>query len=293
MLDFGLQFYAAKGFYEACAETIEDIRDRLDSPGYSVFMDNWKRAVDNLLRTPSGTLAGLAYKRGLIAELGLTEAENWSEIQQALEADMRELQRPCATLHYQFEAWREAHFAHATWDGPDEQADELCVVAGAACTRLLNAPCASPGDFMLKTYVALLVEFGPSASGGPAGNLWDVDIAQADHPTHTDDEWKRSAYRDLDECDLGACLLAFGRLDFSASDWVDRAIACDLKSEIGETSIVVAMYDPDCDEAIQRERNRLRRLINFNDGRYKAVMEEMRSRHEVMKCKRTHPEPAA
>lgn len=191
------------------------------------------------------------------------------------------------SLHAPFEAWRSAYQAHAIASDLNEDDEDLdgeeLQNENIAFRALMAAPCASPGDFMVKCFVNLLDQLG-SAEHGEAkldgtGNLWDVDVPKANPSGDLDSAWERSAYHDLDQSDLGACLLAFGRLDFSAGDWLRRARA--LKVPIGltvtgpnEWSLHVGPYagDDDC-ERRRRERARLERLLEFDPARRQAVIE--------------------
>jgi hypothetical protein len=286
-MEFSFEFAAALEAHRTADEAFTSEPDVIDENGEEAPQRHWPAvvgAIDALLRTPAGTVAGLREKLAMIDVVEICDWHDWPEVQGAIKRDLLELRRPNSTLHAPFEAWRAAYEAYAlVGDAPDEISDPPCRASYDAAGALIAAPCASPGDFLVKAYVSLLCEHGyaPYDDAGLDGgdNFWDIDIQQADHPTYLTDAWERSAYHDLDMSDLGACLLAFGRLDFSPEDWLRRARALKVPISLAVTvpnewSLHAGPFasDDGC-ERRQRERARLKRLLEFDPARRKAVID--------------------
>lgn len=281
-LAFTFDFAAARSEERAAFEAFDALArsERVDEPKSTAAGQRWDAACDRLLSTPAGTAAGLGEKLALIEGREMAGWKDWSRHRDAIARDLLELRRPAATLHEPFGAWRAAFLAYGTGcdqssigDDAEQRKTALCDTTAQAFHALLAAPCASPGDFMLKVYVDGLQTLGRVEPGS-----WDIDIAQADHVTIFHDAWQRSAYRDLDQSDLGACLLAFGRLDFSASDWIERALALNVLLDVhgagaGQVSLRINHHHPGQCERRQRERRRLTRLLAFDPSRTIAVGE--------------------
>jgi hypothetical protein len=289
-MEFSFEFAAALEKMAAADEAFDATTDTLGEAElelHDLRFEEMNAALDALVLTPAETAAGVREKLSAISKHWDGKWCVWPQYEAAIDRDLLELRRPNSTLHAPFEAWRAAYEAHAIASDLDEDDEDLdgeeLRNEEIAFRALMAAPCASPGDFMVKAYANLLDQLG-SAEHGEAkldgtGHLWDIDVPHANSSDDLDTAWECSAYHDLDMSDLGACLLAFGRLDFSAEDWLRRARA--LKVSIGltvtgpnEWSLHVGPYagDDDC-ERRRRERVRLDRLLEFDPARRQAVVE--------------------
>ncbi len=277
-IEFTFEFAAARATHEAAFAAFKSACDIAapDEPTHQAIGEAWQDATDELLMTPAGTVSGLGEKLAIIDEREIRLWEDWPRYRDALDRDFLDLRRPAATIRLPFEAWRAAYLAHYHCTGSDDEAHGLCTLESEAYKALLAAPCCSPGDFLVKAYVGLINELG-SGVPDPNRSAFEIDIEKADHPAWGDDAWQRSAYRDLDHSDLGAGLLAFGRLEFSAEEWLERAEAIGLSVRLVPAErhsvggLVVEMRDDGCDERITRERNRLRRMLAFDPRRAELI----------------------
>jgi hypothetical protein len=211
----------------------------------------------------------------------------WHVERAGIMRDLDILARHPVSLRDEFAAWRAATEAHLLCDTSDEAGSmALCEASGEATRALLAAPCATPADFMVKTYANLHGEcgstwWGPQMEAG-WGSLWDLDLKSFQGEKDLNDAWTRSAYLDLDASDFGACLLAFGLLDFDASAWLDRA------SRVGLVAILAEQEDGSrglwlCEDAdyrqpddrIRLERERLRRIAAYDPSRVGQLCAEI------------------
>lgn len=118
-----------------------------------------------------------------------------------IERDLVEMARPatCGLVGEAFASWADAFQA-----GIEEDAQ-------AARSRLLALPCISPGDFIAKAFVSLMHRVGPEP-------MSPSTIFMPNEALMTDED--RQVWRDILDCDLGCCMVALGRTQFSASRWV-------------------------------------------------------------------------
>ncbi len=199
-------------------------------------------------------------------------------------------------------AWRAAYEPWVTC-GPMDDDDPAYLKMNedrsAAYHALLDARCTTPGDLLTKTYVNLLESVGHSlvgeASKNGNGNIFDVHIEQCDSHRDEDEAFQRAAYRDLDHCDLGANLLAYGLPYFSAQHWIARAEAVGLRPWCvtieGRDRFGLGFDDSDLvpdapgSERMRRERNRLRRILAFDADRAASIIAEIKVNHPRLVAK--------
>lgn len=300
---YSLEFAAARKAHAEALAAFENEHDGdlVDDPINDAIEERWHDALHVMMAAPALTVGDLRAKFDAGREL-------LPSYRAEIDRDLLALRRPASTLHAPFQAWRDAYEAHVLGtdfaeeeDVCEDRKDQLIKASADAFHALLAAPCASPADMMVKLYADAMLNIGHTMSGSArkdgTGNLWDIAIAEVDHITVFHDAWQRSAYHDLDQSDLGACLLAFGRLDFSAADWVARSRAVGLPVRLGlaedgeSLSLTIGMYDAGCDERQTRERNRLRRLLNFDPSRERMVRREILHNWPDLVNWRTEPLP--
>lgn len=166
-----------------------------------------------------------------------------------------------------FNAWRDRYVEIVTASTGIE-GDVAQFKLGHSLLALMALPSGTLGDALVKSYIHLHGECGYPLDRC----VFEVDTAQIDgNGTHAD-AWMHGLYADLDGCDLGRCLLAFGLTEFSAAAWVEAAekAALDVLVLIGPAgekrlSIVTVAED---DPAQERLHLRLRRLAS---GRTAAI----------------------
>lgn len=191
-------------------------------------------------------------------------------------ADLHALQRPEPSLIEEFNRWKLAQAAVERAVGGDED----MVAEATAYSVLMDAPCGTPGDFMLKAYVNLLGHRGSTLHGEAksdgTGNLWDIELGDIERPADQDGEYILAAYRDLDASDLGACLLAFGEICFCEIAWIDRVLAVGMVPWIVSDALHLGEPFDQPPARIRRERDRLKRLFTFDPSRQRIVCSEIK-----------------
>ncbi|MYL97929.1 hypothetical protein GR702_09110 [Novosphingobium sp. FGD1] len=144
-----------------------------------------------------------------------------------------------------------------------------------AVLAVFGIPCATPGDFIVKSYVNLLWHAGHTKGRevmrSPTGSFHDIDLSEIDSDSTITDAYYGAVYDDLDQCDLGACLLATGNIDFDPRGWLERAdtigmpVAVILKAD-GSKSLSFGFIDND-DDRLRREERRLQQILTFDHAR--------------------------
>lgn len=229
--------------------------------------------------TPTEILRKLEVMRTRDVGEGWTDA--YPRYMAQIERDLMEQQRPCVSLPMSglFDAWREAVRAlNEDHDGSDEHGEQLCAVLSATIVPLLEAPCFTPGDFMMKVFVELLGEHGGTYWGAaqqqkdPGGFMFEVERrALSEGLGLHDGAAQEGLFRDLNDTDLGCCLLALGRLDFEPAAWLAAADRAGLPVTVvvgpdNKQALWVGMGGAGGD-AVQIEREqRVQRLLTGNGG---------------------------
>lgn len=125
-----------------------------------------------------------------------------------------------------FYEWRECHRAwHEDANGDEEEEDRLYRASAAALRKVISTPSRAASDFIVKTYLHALFTHGSTYRGkdepGTGGCYFEIDAAQIEAADDTlDAEFERAVLRDLANCDLGRCLMAFGRLNLDT--WIPK-----------------------------------------------------------------------
>ncbi len=182
--------------------------------------------LETVLAMPAYTPAEVGEKLRIMRERGVDDG--WSDDRPRylaqIERDLIELQRPCVSpvLADAFLKWRLAYAASVNrYDdlNNDGLTTILCAKVRKAVVELMAKPCSTPGDVLLKQYVALLGDNGATKTCD-----YEISVAALAVGLGTDDEAaQEAAYRDLADTDLGCCLLTLGRVDFDAELWLSAA----------------------------------------------------------------------
>jgi hypothetical protein len=188
------------------------------------------------------------------------------------------------------EVWQAARIALiAACEISDEESNRTAQLEGLAYRALMALPSVNAADFIAKTYVDLLGELGSlHRSYDEAArrlSMFDLDISDNNDPRDQHDLWVRTFYADLDACDMGANLLAYGLPYFSASRWLQRAEAIGLNVHVivqGEGKAQTTSYGIELpggdvvDPHIDREQGRLQRIFAADPGRGSLLVAEIR-----------------
>lgn len=131
----------------------------------------------------------------------------------AIENDLRDLNRPRVSgrVAEAFGTWAAAWIAMGEVAEDDDAGtvEALANVSGAE-RALWALPCASPGDYIAKDFVDQMGEQGPEP-----GTAFMIKDWSDDHEIDG-----KPAVADLEDCDLGRCMMALGRTDFDAEAWI-------------------------------------------------------------------------
>lgn len=252
--------------------------------GSKAASDAEYKALEAMLAFPATTPTELQIKLQRIFDRDITGWASWEQIQPALLADLRRLQgHPVSrAIAIAFVRWRAIHEVwHFDTDG-----DQNSEAHSEAYHALMATPCTTAGDFMAKAYVNLLGEHGSTLRGTAkadmTGNMWDVDISQADDDREHGEVWQRAAYADLDGSDLGRNLLAYGLPHFSAELWMERADAVGMRVSLivqEDGSRVFGISEDhdseDVPEFVHRERSRLQGIWAFDRSRTAELCDEI------------------
>ncbi|NVD43476.1 hypothetical protein [Qipengyuania atrilutea] len=212
----------------------------------------------------------------------------------AIRSDLDRLKRnePSPSFALAFTLWRSAEQDH---EDKCRNCDSESDISQASEDRaikyrqLMQWPCATAGDFIAKQYVRLLGARGgcnsPEQCRNYTANPWDIDIEISEGEGAFDTIDKNTLYYDLDNCDVGMNLLAYGKLDFDAELWMEAADRLGQKVALqqqkdGRWDFWFSLEYDDEDEVsprINRERDRLHRLLAWPGAeRHKLVADEMR-----------------
>ncbi|QQV76508.1 hypothetical protein H5J25_13745 [Sphingomonas aliaeris] len=180
-------------------------------------------AMEALLMHPAATPTEVKEKLAFMLDRNIDAG--WSDhhprYMAQIQRDLIELQRPCVSPSVKalFENWRQARLtfeAVAAAEPVDPIAEtDLCLADAGAYIAMISAPCATPGDLIVKLYGEMLGEHGPTDF------LFEVDQSDLTTACGSCDGAAQVAFvRDLLNCDLGRCLFMMGRVDFDAEDWI-------------------------------------------------------------------------
>lgn len=143
--------------------------------------------------------------------------------------------------------------------------------------------CTTPGDFILKQYFRMLTTHGGQERfeqrEDGTDNRWDISLDHADDQARFDRADNLGTYQDLDDCDIGRNLLAYGEPDFHPDLWCDAAKRVGLAVSVVSDglSLFVNEDEPFSSERIKRERVRLRRILAFGMDRAAMIAEELKT----------------
>lgn len=252
-----------------------------DAKSIQVVLDEVGVAVaDFVCTTPYN---GLEILLQLEAMVGQTYEwmSNSGAIEQSLTAAARP--QPSPVMERSFADFRKAWLEQADYEGSSNDqglrlSNSVCDAAGV----VFAAPCATAGDFIVKAYVNLLWHAGHTAGthlgNGISGSPFDIDLVNIDSDSTVTDAYYGAVYDDLDHCDLGACLLATGSINFDARSWVERADTIGMPVSVirkidGSLSLSFGFIGVD-DDRLRREESRLQRIMTFTPrGRWQSVAE--------------------
>lgn len=273
--------YAAHDvFYEAGDDATRG-EDR--SEASIVAEDLEYSALEDFLIAPAFTPTEILRKLEVMRtrDVGEDWTEHYRRYMAQIERDLMEQQRPCVSpgMSALFEAWRDAVRAlNEDHHGSEERIDQLMAALLATILPLLTAPCFTPGDFMVKVFVEMLGEHGGTCLGAaqqhkdPGGFLFEIERrALAEGLGVYDGSAQEAYFRDLNDTDLGCCLLALGRVDFEPAAWLAAADRAGLPVTIvvgpdDKQALWVGMGVAGCDPVqIEREK-RVQRLLTGNGG---------------------------
>lgn len=130
-----------------------------------------------------------------------------------LEADLLNLNRPCTSrqMDEAFATWAATWAALAASSEEDGNTGREAVEANTAAEKALWAlPCVSPGDYIVKDYIDQLGSQGPEP-----GTMFLIKDWSDDHEVDG-----MLAVSDLEDCDLGRCMMTLGRTNFDAQAWI-------------------------------------------------------------------------
>lgn len=280
---------AAKQTFDAANARVDWEDAHVNHPNHPSDEESIKDAADHLKQTLWEYVATPAYNgREILLKLEelLDHTPEWRAHASLIERDLTDVARPQPSrpMFAAFEHFRVCWIAVADYDRAsthtDEEALRLHGIMSAAADAVFTVSCATPGDFLVKSYINLLWHAGHTAashlSGNETGSYFDIAISDIDSESALTDAYYRSVYDDLDHSDLGACLLATGNIDFDPLGWIERAgtigmpISLIVKAD-GAKSLNFGFIDSD-DDRLHREERRLQQILTFDSARrWKAV----------------------
>lgn len=152
-------------------------------------------------------------------EIDASWTDWFPQITASISADLSRLTRDCPSpaMAQAFTDWAAArvHYPAEPDEGPS--------LYSAAFFALMALPINAPGDLLVKTYVGLIEEIGDTSAIG--GTIYEIDrasIAETLNGTHT----VRAAgakLDDIEDSDLGRCMMELGRVDFDAAAWLEAS----------------------------------------------------------------------
>ena len=210
----------------------------------------------------------------------------------AVRQDMERMRRYSVSPAFadQWEAWAKLDEA---WACGEEVLSGMPVedLRNQGYCALQTTGCVTPGDFILKRYMALLTSYGGCDNAAEreamTANRWDIDTSTFAEEARFDHADLLGAYDDIDSTDLGANLLAYGKLDFDAEAWMEAAERVGQEVNLAQQRDGTWMFGTSllyADEGstrprIRRERDRLLRLKAWQGGadRHRLLAEEIRA----------------
>lgn len=273
------QFAAAHTAHREAWATYEAFVGKGDetSPEATAAEAREEQLLDEFICFPASTPTEIAVKMNYMRErdIDIRWAEARSRNLRQIERDLIQMQRPCVSpqVAAAFEIWVEANAAIDAV--PDDETTALCHKAAAAFQVMAETPCTSPGDFMLKAYADYLDSWGPNSPVDDAG--WFAFELNATDPVdlidgNSDIAYAKALVRDINDTDLGRCLQALGRVDFDAEAWVAATKRCGqhiavVTLENDQTlSLIMPVYDAECDQRTKARRERCRELLGAGLG---------------------------
>lgn len=203
----------------AAFEAVPDDDSYEGNPAYDVASAAQMEATSAYLDRPSLTPMEMHQKLTIIGERDVQHwSTEWPTVLAGIQRDLINMARPNVSpeIAEAFAAWAEQHaLFYALRHDDEEELRRRCEATAAARDRLNELPCTTPGDFIAKAYVDLVVECGVDTDAGP----FLVNTVGA-HPND------QRIYRDISDSDLGRCMMALGRTDFDAATWVAEARRC-------------------------------------------------------------------
>ena len=234
------------------------------------------KAMERLVAFPALTPAEIAAKLAFIREREAWEWNIFPDVMAQIERELVELQRPRVSpaMEQCFNEWRDAYEAFFC----EVDSDETMKRHGRAFIALMEAPCVTPGDFIVKVYANMLGEHGSTSYGPdhpdnePGAFHFEVDDALLDEGLGTHDGAAEIAFnRDISECDLGRCLLALGRVDFDAGAWLEAAQRAGMSASVvvqsdGSKQLWVAQPHAELAERGAKRAERCQALLGAGMG---------------------------
>ena len=268
---------------------------------------NMLSAADSLLRAAAITSADVIQKLDVMLEHVDDDGRSFGW--RMIERDINLMNRPAPgpDMHAAFSLWRTAWREQAAYDASDlysdAEANRLHAIMSGAMEAVFRVPCTTAGDFLVKAYVNLIWNAGhtndrDSRKSG-TGNTFDVNLLEIDSDSLITDGYYRTVYDDLDHSDLGACLLAFGLIDFDPEQWF---LACErigmavtlVVRENGTQAIAISMIDSTDQrhDRLQREQRRLQRILSRDHDNREQMLAAYITEHRA-DCVLTVPAKAA
>ncbi|EJU14959.1 hypothetical protein LH128_01247 [Sphingomonas sp. LH128] len=293
---------AAKQTFDAANARVDWEDAHINHPEHPSDEESIKDAAEHLQQALWDYVATPAYNgREILLKLEelLDHTPEWRDHASAIERDLTDAARPQPSrpMFAAFHAFRDAWIAQGEQDlsqrATNSEEIRLHDVVFSAVKVVFAIPCATPGDFLVKAYVNLLWHTGHTAGfdGRPVatGSFFDPDLLNIDTDSLVSDEFFRKAYIDLSECDLGACLIATGHINFDPPAWLARADTIGLPISLivkpdGGRSLCFGVIDTD-DERVQREERRLQQILNFaGQRRWKAIADFITEHRKDLIC---------
>lgn len=275
---------SAKARLAVLAANVAREREAITDPKHPADAESIQRELDKLDVARADFVAlpahnGLELLVQMEAMLDRTDEwmNNGDAFEQALTAAARP--QPSAPMVTAFATFRARWIAVADNDvSTTHTTDDECRLVdamSAALAAVFSVSCATPGDFVVKSYANLLWHAGYTASrhlpDHDTGSYFDIALSEIDSDSTVTDAYYRSVYDDLDHSDLGACLLATGNIDFDPVGWVERAGAIGMPVSViiradGTKSLNFGFIEGD-DDRLRREERRLQQLLTFDHRR--------------------------
>lgn len=292
-------FSQARNAHTAALKAAENHTGEMEDAEYKALSAAEYEALDTLMHCDAVTPTEISAKLAIYANRDMAHWKDGDDYLAKLQRDLKHMQgHPVSPgMRASWAAWRK-HDAEYTLAASrsDAEADAMTAERDALYFEIARMACTTPGDFILKQYIRLLTSLGgqdarPLQEEGTA-NPWDIDVGDGEHDARFERADTLGAYDDLDNCDTGMNLLAYGLPDFDAEAWMEAADRVGLPVHLVEQSdntsgLVIGMLDRRAimvgedhhllplPPRLKRERDRLRRLIAFDALRYEMVADEI------------------